>query len=207
MKHNNISLYNPLLNLVFSCERRHDLFSDFPIQLLPATHLKLSVHRIRDFACYIVRGLYSRTLLPQRPKTVVKQTLNIIWLLYPVISDVPSAPTAPLEIITVGHNIAMTSWGIPEWDGGAPLLGYNIAIRETTKTMWMEVGKVNAQTLKFNIKDLSEHHSYMVRVYARNEVGLSEPLESEEPFKVIPGEGTYFSILIKEAYLKSNHYD
>lgn len=83
----------------------------------------------------------------------------------------------------------MTSWGTPEWDGGAPLLGYNIAIRDVTKTMWMEVGKVDAQTLKFNIKDLSDNHTYMIRIYARNEIGMSEPLESEEPYKVIPGEG------------------
>lgn len=105
---------------------------------------------------------------------------------------VPSPPTAPLEIRTVGSNIVMTSWGTPEWDGGAPLLGYNIAIRDVTKTMWMEVGKVDAHTLKFNIKDLSDNHTYMIRIYARNEIGISEPLESDEPFKVIPGEGKLY---------------
>ncbi|CAH0745798.1 unnamed protein product, partial [Diatraea saccharalis] len=104
-------------------------------------------------------------------------------------ATVPSPPTAPLEIRTVGNNIVMTSWGTPEWDGGAPLLGYNVAIRDVTKTMWMEVGTVDAHTLKFAIRDLSEDHTYMVRIYARNEIGLSEPLESDEPFKVVPGEG------------------
>uniref|UniRef100_A0A2A4JBM0 Hemolin n=1 Tax=Heliothis virescens TaxID=7102 RepID=A0A2A4JBM0_HELVI len=106
-------------------------------------------------------------------------------------ATVPSPPTAPLEIRTVGSNIVMTSWGTPEWDGGAPLLGYNIAIRDVTKTMWMEVGKVDAHTLKFNIKDLSDNHTYMIRIYARNEIGISEPLESDEPFKVIPGEDSH----------------
>lgn len=106
-------------------------------------------------------------------------------------ATVPSPPTAPLEIRMVGSNIVMTSWGTPEWDGGAPLLGYNIAIRDVTKTMWMEVGKVDVNTLKFNIRDLSENHTYMIRIYARNEIGLSEPLESDEPFKVIPGEGSH----------------
>ncbi|KAG6458522.1 hypothetical protein O3G_MSEX010918, partial [Manduca sexta] len=106
-------------------------------------------------------------------------------------ATVPSPPTAPLEIRMVGNNIVMTSWGTPEWDGGAPLLGYNIAIRDVTKTMWMEVGKVDAQTLKFNIRDLSENHTYMIRIFARNEIGLSEPLESDEPFKVIPSEDSH----------------
>lgn len=98
---------------------------------------------------------------------------------------VPSPPTGPLEIRMMG-NIVTTAWGTPEWDGGAPLLGYHIAIRDVTKTMWMEVGKVDVHSLKFNIKDLSEDHTYMIRIYASNEIGLSEPLESVEPFKVIP---------------------
>ncbi|CAH0684241.1 unnamed protein product [Chilo suppressalis] len=106
-------------------------------------------------------------------------------------ANVPSPPTAPLEIRTVGNNIVMTSWGTPEWDGGAPLLGYNVAIRDVTKTMWMEVGTVDAHTLKFAVRDLSEDHTYMVRIYARNEIGLSEPLESDEPFKVVPGEDSH----------------
>ncbi|CAK1554213.1 unnamed protein product, partial [Leptosia nina] len=107
-------------------------------------------------------------------------------------ATVPSPPTAPLEIRMVGNNMVMTSWGTPEWDGGAPLLGYNIAIRDVTKTMWIEVGKVDANNLKFNIRDLNEDHTYMVRIYARNEIGLSEPLESDEPFKVLPGEDSHY---------------
>lgn len=53
----------------------------------------------------------------------------------------------------------------------------------------MQVGRVDAHTLKLSVRDLGEYHTYMVRIYARNEIGLSEPLESDEPFKVIPGEG------------------
>jgi hypothetical protein len=48
----------------------------------------------------------------------------------------------------------IVEWGVPETDGGAPLLGYNIAIRDEKKTMWMEVGRVDADVQKFNIKDL-----------------------------------------------------
>lgn len=31
---------------------------------------------------------------------------------------------------------------------------------------------------------LQENHEYLVRIFARNEVGLSDPLESDEPFLV-----------------------
>lgn len=105
------------------------------------------------------------------------------------VAAVPSAPTAPLEIRSTGPNSIIIEWGQPEFDGGCPLLGYNIAIRDTRKTMWMEVGRVSATTQKFNIRDLQEDHHYLIRIYARNEVGQSEPLESDEPFKVVVCQG------------------
>ena len=36
----------------------------------------------------------------------------------------PSAPTAPLEISTLGPHALTIEWGAPESDGGAPLEGY-----------------------------------------------------------------------------------
>lgn len=102
---------------------------------------------------------------------------------------VPSPPTAPLEIRLVGQNSSILEWGIPESDGGAPLEGYNIAIRDIKKTMWIEVGRVPAGVQKFQIKDLQEDHDYLIRIFARNEIGSSEPLESEEPYKVLHSSG------------------
>lgn len=55
--------------------------------------------------------------------------------------------------------------------------------------MWIEVGRVNADIQKLNVRDLQEGHEYFIRIYARNEVGFSEPLESEEPFKIVPASG------------------
>lgn len=119
--------------------------------------------------------------------------MNTFFLLLAV----PSPPTPPLEIRTIGPNAIVVEWGIPEFDGGAPLLGYNIAIRDTKKTMWMEIGRVQKGVQKFTIRDLQEDHEYMIRIFARNEIGLSEPLESDEPFKVLPsgGEHIFFNTL------------
>lgn len=105
---------------------------------------------------------------------------------------VPTPPTAPLEIRLIGHNASILEWGLPESDGGAPLEGYNIAIRDIKKTMWIEVGRVPAGVQKFQIKDLQEDHEYLIRIFARNEIGSSEPLESEEPYKVLPSTGIVF---------------
>lgn len=106
-----------------------------------------------------------------------------------VLSAVPSPPTAPLEVRAIGVNTSIFEWGIPESDGGAPLEGYNIAIRDLKRTMWIEVGRVGPDTQRFQIRDLQEDHEYLIRIFARNEVGLSEPLESDEPYKVLPMTG------------------
>uniref|UniRef100_A0A182JJK3 Titin-like n=1 Tax=Anopheles atroparvus TaxID=41427 RepID=A0A182JJK3_ANOAO len=118
---------------------------------------------------------------------------NAVGLSAPAVSEtvvlkshatVPSPPTGPLEVRYLGPNINIVEWGIPESDGGAPLEGYNIAIRNAKKTMWMEVGRVTADCQAFNIKDLQESEDYLIRIMARNEVGVSEPLESDEPYTV-----------------------
>uniref|UniRef100_A0A0K8VP60 Titin n=2 Tax=Bactrocera latifrons TaxID=174628 RepID=A0A0K8VP60_BACLA len=100
-------------------------------------------------------------------------------------ATVPSPPTAPLEARVLAANAHIFEWGIPESDGGAPLLGYHIAIRDMKKTMWIEVGRVPAGVQRFQIRDLQENHEYMIRIFAKNEIGLSEPLESEEPYVAI----------------------
>jgi len=96
----------------------------------------------------------------------------------------PSAPTAPLEISCVTPHSIMIEWGAPESDGGAPLEGYKVAVRDAKRQMWMEVGRVQADVQKLQVKDLAEGNAYLIRIFAKNEVGFSDPLENEEPFTV-----------------------
>lgn len=97
----------------------------------------------------------------------------------------PGIPSAPLEMRVVSPSAIVIEWGKPDNDGGAPITGYVIAAREARRTMWIEVGKVEANIHRLQIKDLQEGRSYQVRVLAQNEIGLSDPLESEEAIQVI----------------------
>lgn len=116
--------------------------------------------------------------------------------MYFPISAVPSPPTGPLEVRLIGSSTHVVEWGIPETDGGAPLQGYNIAIRDVKKTMWIEVGRCKEDVQKFNIRDLQDGHKYLIRIYAHNEVGLSDPLESEEPYECLHGAGMCIFVTI-----------
>merc|ERR1712061_442197 len=97
----------------------------------------------------------------------------------------PSPPTAPLEIVPIGPHALTVEWGAPESDGGAPLEGYKVAVRDAKRHMWMEVGRVAADIQKLKVQELAEGNLYFLRIYAKNEMGFSDPLENEEPFKVI----------------------
>ncbi len=70
-------------------------------------------------------------------------------------SGPPSPPSAPLEITPVGPHAVMVEWGAPESDGGAPLDGYKIAVRDARRQMWMEVGRVAADVQKLKVQDLA----------------------------------------------------
>lgn len=105
-------------------------------------------------------------------------------------ASVPSPPTAPLEITPVGPHALTVEWGAPDSDGGAALEVYKIAVRDARRQMWMEVGRVAAGVQKLKVQDLAEGHEYFVRIFAKNEVGFSDPLENEEPFKVVRPPGT-----------------
>ena len=85
----------------------------------------------------------------------------------------------------------MVAWGAPESDGGAPLEGYKVAVRDEKRHMWMEVGRVSADVQKLKVQELAEGNLYFLRIYAKNEVGFSPHLENEEAFKVVRPAGKY----------------
>ena len=60
----------------------------------------------------------------------------------------------------------MVEWGAPESDGGAPLEGYKVAVRDAKRHMWMEVGRVAADVQNLKVQELAEGNLYFLRIYA-----------------------------------------
>lgn len=61
--------------------------------------------------------------------------------------------------------------------------------------LFIQVGQVDGETQRLQVKDLQEGSEYMVRIMARNEVGVSDPLEPEDPVKMIRPPGNFSKIL------------
>ena len=99
--------------------------------------------------------------LEQGNRIDINFNLVVFWLLkhydtiFNLISGPPTQPTAPLEIVALGPHSIMVEWGAPESDGGAPLEGYKVAVRDAKRHMWMEVGRVAADVQKLKVQELA----------------------------------------------------
>lgn len=99
-------------------------------------------------------------------------------------ADVPTAPEGPLEVTDITSDTALLHWKPPKDDGGIDLTGYIIERRDAKHAVWTKVGSVDGTTLNFKVTGLQEGMEYLFRVFAENEVGVSEPLERDA--KVVP---------------------
>uniref|UniRef100_A0A8D8SBW9 Titin n=1 Tax=Cacopsylla melanoneura TaxID=428564 RepID=A0A8D8SBW9_9HEMI len=164
----------PLIGYVVQKQEKSKLQST-KVVTLDASTLQYTVENLKDKCEYYFQVFAENSvgLGPEASTELVALATH---------ATVPSPPTDPLEIRSLSANAAILEWGVPETDGGAPLEGYEVVMRDVKKTMWMQVGRTKVGVQKLTVKDLQEDHEYFIRIFARNEVGLSEPLENDEPF-------------------------
>ena len=71
------------------------------------------------------------------------------------------------------------SWKPPADDGGSPLTGYIIEMKEANRQYWSVVNKVAASITSYSIQELRQNAEYDFRITAVNKIGHSDPLTSE----------------------------
>ncbi|CAF0907895.1 unnamed protein product, partial [Didymodactylos carnosus] len=96
-------------------------------------------------------------------------------------SSIPSAPTGPITPLMIQRDSITISWGPCRNDGGSELIGYVVEKRESTRNVWQRVGYNDASSFTCNVGSLTENLLYHFRVMAENTIGMSSPLETQEP--------------------------
>ena len=76
------------------------------------------------------------------------------------------------------------TWTQPEHDGGKPILGYILEIRENFAFAWTPRTMDLIKDTQYEITKLTEGSTYEFRVLAKNEAGLSKPSEPTHPPRV-----------------------
>ena len=116
---------------------------------------------------------------------------------------VPSAPL-DLEVNDVTVSTANLNWGIPEKDGGAPIIGYVVERKSQFAARWTRVNKQPVPGTVMKIVDLTEGSQYEFRVIAENKAGNSKPsniagpITAKEPVVPIHFTNELMDITVKE---------
>lgn len=71
-------------------------------------------------------------------------------------------------------------WKAPRDNGGLPVTAYHLERRDKKYFSWIKVDKTKANITSYCVQNLLEGNEYYFRVFAENEEGLSDPLESTE---------------------------
>uniref|UniRef100_A0A8D2JHC0 Myomesin-1 n=1 Tax=Varanus komodoensis TaxID=61221 RepID=A0A8D2JHC0_VARKO len=98
-------------------------------------------------------------------------------------AEIPGAPGAPLDVqcLDANKDYVIISWKQPAVDGGSPVLGYFIDKCEVGTTQWSQCNETPVKFARFPVTGLIEGRSYIFRVRAVNNAGISIPSRVSEP--------------------------
>ena len=91
----------------------------------------------------------------------------------------PSAPVGPVEFSDIQKTSIVITWKPSDNDGGSPITGYYIEMREAPKSSWKRVATVGPDVTTYNVPNMKEKEEYFFRIYAENKVGQSDALVSD----------------------------
>lgn len=89
---------------------------------------------------------------------------------------VPDPPEDP-EVLTKTKDSVSLSWFTPLHDGGSPILGYRVEMRQVDSALWLPCLSQPVNNTEFLVVNLSSGSSYRFRMAAINRAGIGEPVE------------------------------
>lgn len=76
------------------------------------------------------------------------------------------------------------SWQESESDGGSKIIEYIVEMKEFHETEYRLLGSTKGNVPNISVTDVIKNKAYTFRIYAKNEVGVSEALETEDKIVV-----------------------
>ncbi|CAF4579023.1 unnamed protein product [Rotaria sp. Silwood1] len=96
--------------------------------------------------------------------------------------DPPDAPDTP-EITEYNSTYIKLKWEKPKIDGGNPISGYNVEMREKGRNDWVPCNTVPIKGKEYTASNLREGRIYEFRVAAVNDAGPGAPSKPTKPQK------------------------
>ncbi len=96
--------------------------------------------------------------------------------------DAPDAPDTP-EIAEYNSTFIKLKWEKPKRDGGNPVSGYNVEMREKGSNNWVPCNTYPTKGTEYTAAGLREGQTYEFRVAAVNGAGPGTPSKPTQPQK------------------------
>ena len=104
----------------------------------------------------------------------VTYCVEVFYLMVCFFTGPPSEPQKPV-VSKVSSTSVKLKWGVPDMDGGVPILSYQIEMLQDGFDQWQPI--VQQPRNYFVVKTLVPSTSYRFRVSAVNKYGFSAPSE------------------------------
>uniref|UniRef100_A0A8C5DAH1 Obscurin n=1 Tax=Gouania willdenowi TaxID=441366 RepID=A0A8C5DAH1_GOUWI len=124
-------------------------------------------------------------LMPQQEVTfAARDALSLAKL---IIISVPDPPEDP-ELLSKSQQSVTLSWFTPLHDGGSPILGYRVEMREVDSALWIPCHSEPVCNTELVVDHLIAGSSYRFRVGAINKAGAGEPVELPQTVQLAGGD-------------------
>lgn len=88
--------------------------------------------------------------------------------------DPPSPPSQP-EIADFNFNFVRLKWKVPEKDGGNPISGYIVEMKEKNSDEWIQCNSFPVKLPEYTCTNVNEGNTYEFRVKGVNDAGAGVP--------------------------------
>ncbi|XP_039973542.1 myosin binding protein Ca [Xiphias gladius] len=121
-------------------------------------------------------GLYSITVTNPAGEDKAELFVKIV--------DVPNPPEN-VKCTSVGEDSATITWDPPAFDGGVPVKGYLMERKKIGSSRWTKLNFDVYESTTYEAKKMIEGVLYEMRVFAVNDIGISQPSANSRPFMPI----------------------
>lgn len=101
------------------------------------------------------------------------------------VAERPTPPRGPIEISGMTDTSFTLTWKPSDKDGGSRIIEYIVEIRESNKKVWKMLSITSFDTTSIFVQKLIKDQGYHFRITARNKIGTSDPLITDE--KIVAG--------------------
>lgn len=100
-----------------------------------------------------------------------------IWFL--ILTDKPTPPLGPLEIVEATSNCIEIKWRPPKDDGGCPVKYYSLERNQVGRNTWKKIGQIPGEA-HYKDNDVDHGKRYCYRIRAETSEGISDLMETED---------------------------